>query len=91
MKQLTDDEKKTIHQSLNRRVPDNKVVVDIGKDSIQMQSFRRLGPGLWLNDKVMNLVLKHLAPALLADVCAAVTEKSPCISWVHTFYRLICN
>jgi hypothetical protein len=27
----------------------------------------------------------------LADVCAAVTEKSPCISWVHTFYRLICN
>jgi hypothetical protein len=91
MKQLTDDEKKTIHQSLNRRVPDNEVMVHIGKDSIQMQSFRRLGPGIWLNDEVMNLVLKHLVPALLADVCAAVPEKSPRISWVSTFYRLICN
>lgn len=77
MKPLNEDEEKTIRESLNQRGPNNQVVVSIGPDSIQLQSFRRLGPSIWLNDKIINLVCKHLVPDLLANVRHADRGTKP--------------
>lgn len=51
---FTGVEEYAINQALYKRGPPDQVITQIGTDSIQLGSFRRLLPGQWLNDEVIH-------------------------------------
>ncbi len=62
-------------------LPCSEILVSQGGDFVQRGSMQTLRPGIWLNDKVINYILKNCLKRRDIKICA----KEPGRRWSHFF------
>jgi len=61
MRILNDDEQEIVKEAIHGFGHDQKIIAQVGADSVQRASMRTLKPGMWLNDEIIHYFYLMLA------------------------------